>query len=64
MDEKNNFQKKIKPYTSKQLADQYGVCVKTFAKWIKPFVKDIGVRNGQIYSIKQVIIIYDKLGEP
>lgn len=54
----------IKPYTLQELANLYGVSKPTFRKWIKPFEKEIGKRNGHYYTIAQVRIIFDKLSLP
>ena len=54
----------IKPYSAKDLAGIYGVCDKTFKKWIKPFASDIGEKNGRFYTVAQVKVIFDKLGVP
>jgi hypothetical protein len=54
----------LRPYTLKELCALYGVCRYTFNKWLKPFEKEIGVRQGFYYSILQVKIIFDKLGYP
>lgn len=54
----------IRPYSAKDLSGIYGVCDKTFKKWIKPFASDIGEKNGRFYTVAQVKIIFDKLGVP
>lgn len=54
----------VKPYTLKALAEQYGVCNKTFRKRIKAYENEIGKRIGNYYNPKQVRIIYEFLGEP
>jgi transposase len=54
----------IRPYSTKDLAAIYGVCVKTMNRWIKPFAETIGTKNGRFYSVAQVKIIFDKLGVP
>jgi len=54
----------LRPYTHKELAGFYGVSRKTFLKWLKPFQKSIGHRNGHFYSTLQVEIIFRKLGRP
>jgi hypothetical protein len=54
----------IRPYSAKDLASIYGVCDKTFKKWISPFVADIGIKNGRYYSVAQVKVIFDKLDVP
>ncbi len=51
--------------TKKQLAAQYGICVRTLTKWIEPFVDEIGtVNKTYMYTPEQVKLIYLKLGEP
>ena len=47
-----------------QLAQAYNVDLRTFNKWIKPFLNEIGTYTGGAYAPKQVKIIYDKIGEP
>ncbi len=54
----------IKPYSAKDLAKIYGVCDKTFKRWAKPFVKDIGEKNGRYYTVAQVKVIFEKIGVP
>ena len=54
----------IKPYSTKDLARIYGVCVKTFKKWTKPFELLIGAKNGRYYTVAQVKIIFEKIGVP
>jgi hypothetical protein len=59
-----NLVREIKPYSTKELASIYDVCDKTMKKWIKPFVAEVGEKNGRYYSVAQVKIIFDKLGVP
>ena len=54
----------IKPYLAKDLSVIYGVCPKTFSKWIKPFRQDIGMKRGRYYSVMQVKMIVEKIGMP
>jgi len=54
----------FKPYSLKELADFYGVCDKTFKKWLKPFLVQIGEKQGRFFTVSQVKIIVDKLGFP
>jgi hypothetical protein len=54
----------LRPHTLKELCALYGVCRLTFRKWLKPFEKEIGVRNGMYYSVLQVKVIFNKLGYP
>lgn len=55
---------KIKAYTQKELLNMYEVTWKTFSAWIKPFKAEIGDYNGRRYTVKQVRIIFEQLGEP
>jgi len=54
----------VKHYSTKELARFYGVCDKTLLKWMKPFADNIGERQGRYYTVAQVKIIFEKLGEP
>ena len=55
---------RIKPSSLKELCDMYGTTYKTFHRWIRPHIKEIGARNGRYYSILQVRIIMERLGAP
>ncbi len=55
---------KIKASGPGELAKLYGVNIRTFKGWIKPFKNEIGERQGIIYTVKQVKIIFEKIGEP
>jgi hypothetical protein len=52
-----------KPMTRAGLANYYNVNVRTFKKWIRPFEKEIGKPEGNIYTPRQVEIIFQKLGK-
>ncbi len=54
----------IKPYNTLELCRIYGVTDKTFAKWLTPFLDEIGPKNGRFYTVVQVEIIFLKLGLP
>jgi len=54
----------LKPYTAKELAGLYSISKPTFMKIINGFEKEIGKRNGNYYTPKQVNIIFQKLGFP
>ena len=54
----------VKPYRLKELCDLYGVSSKIFRKWIAPFEKEIGERNGWYYTVIQVEVILSRLGVP
>jgi hypothetical protein len=57
-------QSEIKPLNYKQLAAVYEVTHKTLKKWLEPFTAEIGEMRGKVFTIKQIRLIYDKLGEP
>ncbi len=63
-DMKSSDSIEIKPYNLKQLAAFYGVCCKTMNKWMAPFSKEIGTKQGQLYTKKQVELIFNCLGHP
>lgn len=54
----------VKHYSIKELARFYGVCDKTLLKWMKPFSNEIRERQGRYFTVAQVKIIFEKLGEP
>jgi len=44
----------IRPMTSKQFAERYGVSRKTFRSWLEPHKKEIGARKGYTWTPSQV----------
>lgn len=54
----------LKPLTSLQLAELYGISLKTFYRWVAPFKADIGDKRGRYYTNAQVKIILQRLGMP
>jgi len=54
----------LRPYSLKELSDLYGVCTKTFKKWIAPFTESIGEKRSRFYTVNQVKTIVEKLGLP
>jgi hypothetical protein len=57
-------QLQLRPYCLKELAALYEVKPRTIKIWLEPFATSIGEKNGRFYTIKQVEIIFDKIGEP
>jgi len=55
---------RLKPYTVKELYYMYDTTGKTFRRWLRPFLAEIGTRNGRYYSVRQVRIILNRLGTP
>ena len=54
----------LKPYTTKELANMYGVSRRIFRNWLQPFSAQLGSKTGHYYTVAQVKIIFDKLGTP
>lgn len=54
----------LEPKTLLQLASEYKVSKETMRSWLEPFKDAIGERQGNIFKINQVRLIYDKLGTP
>ncbi len=54
----------VKSMSKTQLAKAYGVDVRTFNKWIKPFTKSIGKQMGRLYNPRQINIIFQCIGYP
>lgn len=57
-------QVKLKPYTSTELAELYGVDKNTLKNWIKPLKKEIGKKHGEFYTVRQVGVIFERLDFP
>ena len=55
---------KIRPYTGKELAGLYGVSTRTLRSWLEPHKDSIGIRTSKVFTVKQVKIIFEKIGEP
>ena len=64
MNNGNNVQKEMKPLNYKQLAAIYEVSHKTLKSWLEPVMEEVGEMRGRFFTLKQVRIIYDKLGAP
>jgi hypothetical protein len=54
----------LRPYTHKDLAGFYKVSWVTFQEWLKPFMEEIGPKKGHFYNLRQVKIIFERLGWP
>lgn len=64
MKQQSIVQNDIKPLNYKQLAAIYEVTHRTLKSWLSPFTEEIGEMRGRTFTLKQVRIIYEKLGEP
>ncbi len=54
----------IRAYQIFELCVLYGITYKTFKKWLRPHEHKVGEMLGKMYTPKQVIIIFECLGEP
>lgn len=54
----------VKPYSTSELAHLYHISIPTMRKWLRAHELFIGKRVGRIYSVKQVVVIFDRLGMP
>lgn len=59
-----NSKLEVKPYTKKELAGIYGMSPRSFNTWLKPFLSEIGPKQGKYLTVNQVRIIIEKLGLP
>lgn len=55
---------KVKAYTTKDLSVLYHTDKRTLRRWLTPYENEIGKRIGNIYTPKQVELIFQKLGVP
>lgn len=53
----------LKPYTVTDLAKIYGVCNRTFKKWVRK-IPEVGLPDGRYYSIPQVKLIFVNMKIP
>ena len=54
----------IRAYSKKELTFMYNVSMKTFTRWLRPHLTEIGAREGRYYNVKQVQLIFNLLGFP
>ena len=54
----------LKPYSYKELITLYGVSQRTFKTWLNPFMHEIGEKHGRYFNVKQIEVIFRKLGFP
>ena len=64
MKQQTAVQHEVKPMNYKQLQAAYGMTYKTLKAWLEPFMDEIGELRGKAFTLRQMRIIYDKLGEP
>lgn len=55
---------RIKPLTKTEVAQLYNISLYRLRKWLKPHKHSIGEYVGGIFTINQIKIIFEKLGEP
>jgi len=54
----------LKPYSTKELTELYGISRRTFNTWLTPFKEEVGTKFGRYYTVAQVQLIFKKLGWP
>lgn len=54
----------LKPYSTHELSKMYYITEKTMLKWLQPFQQEIGEKVGWYFNVRQVEIIFEKLGWP
>lgn len=60
---KNN-QIMVKPYTTKELSELFGISEKTLRTWIVPIKDKIGIKRGRFYNVNQTQIMFKQFGLP
>lgn len=64
MKQQTTVPNEIKPLNYKQLAATYDVSPRTIKSWLRPFIDEIGEMRGKVLTVKQILLIYDKIGKP
>ena len=54
----------LQPYSLTELAALYNVTPRTLKLWLEPFLEPIGLKKGRFYTIRQIEVIFEKIGEP
>ena len=57
-------EKDIRPYSSGELVILYGISHRTLRNWLLPFMAEIGKKRGRFFTVKQIELIFAKLGFP
>lgn len=54
----------VKPYSTKELAQLYGISVRVFLNWLQPFKPKLGKKKGWFWNVLQIKLIFSFLGAP
>lgn len=57
-------EKNVRPYSYGELVILYGVSQRTLKNWLMPFMKEIGEKRGRYFTVRQIEIIFVRLGFP
>lgn len=57
-------QQNIKPYSYRELAALYEISDRCLKGWLVPFMTEIGEKKGRYFTLKQIRLIFEKLGMP
>jgi hypothetical protein len=64
MTDNNDDGFEIRPYTTKELINFYGVSPYIFRGWLVPIQEQLGPRIGRTYTVRQVKVIVNEVGPP
>ena len=53
---------KLRAYSYKELATLYGISHRTLKNWLEPFEKEIGEKRGRYFTVKQMEVVFKRLG--
>jgi hypothetical protein len=54
----------LMPYSKGEIADMYGISMKSLETWLAAIDQQLGPRIGRYYSLIQVEIIFGRYGRP
>jgi hypothetical protein len=54
----------LRAYSYKELTALYGVSQRTLKTWLAPFTAEIGEKHSRYFTVRQVRIIFNRLGLP
>ncbi len=57
-------QQSIKPYSYRELAALYEISDRCLKRWLMPFMIEIGEKKGRYFNLRQIRLIFEKLGMP
>jgi transposase len=55
---------RLRAYSYKELATLYGISHRTLKNWLEPFKTEIGEKRGRYFTVKQMEVVFKRLGYP